>query len=83
VSSDARKVGHPDHSRRVQPRNSAIWVRIDGRWRRGHIRVWARTPEGWVIWTQYTTDSPWTLWEWIAYDPASIRERHDESPPAD
>lgn len=75
--------GTPKH----EPRTSAIWIRIDGRWLPGHIQCWRRLPNGrWTAWLcfqedpEHPTIAP--VWGHYLYDPEAIvdRARHSQLP---
>jgi hypothetical protein len=83
---DARRAG-PGISwreKRAGPRHAAVWVRVGGRWRKGHIVEWVRDleREGWeaVIVAEDPMDgSPWQ--GRYVYDRQAIRPRYNDSRP--
>ncbi|MEY9933367.1 hypothetical protein ABH926_008020 [Catenulispora sp. GP43] len=77
---DARRLPRPPRdARRVEPRQPAIWVRVDGRWLPGHIQCWFTHRGRWACWLSYQADPAHptvaALWGLFAYDPASIVSR--------
>ena len=69
----------PRDARRVEPRDHAIWVRINGRWLPGHIQCWFTHAGRWACWLSYQADPAHptvaALWGLFAYEPASILSR--------
>jgi len=79
---DARRVTHGVSwkERRHGPKHAAVWVRVDGQWRRGRIEELGR--DGWelVIMAEDRQDGP--PWQGrYEYDRASIRPRYNDRPP--
>ena len=79
MSRDAQPIDAPPRgSARVEPRTSAIRIRIGGVWRAGHIQRWSRLPDGsWAVWLAWQPEPehptlPWR-WGWYAYDPETIK----------
>jgi hypothetical protein len=84
---DARRVTHGVSwkERRHGPRHAAVWVHVDGAWRRGRVVEWIRElgRDGWelVIMAEDRHNGP--SWQGrYAYDRASIRPRYNDRPPA-
>lgn len=77
---DARRLQRPPRdARRVEPREHAIWVRINGRWLPGHVQCWFTHAGRWACWLSYQADPAHptvaALWGLFAYEPASILSR--------
>lgn len=77
---DARRLPRPPRdARRVEARENAIWVRIDGRWFPGHIQCWFTHRGRWACWLSYQADPAHptvaALWGLFAYEPGSILSR--------
>ena len=77
---DARRLQRPPRdARRVEPREHAIWVRVNGRWLPGHIQCWFTHAGRWACWLSYQADPAHptvaALWGLFAYEPASILSR--------
>jgi len=77
---DARRLQRPPRdARRVEPREHAIWVRVDGRWLPGHIQCWFTHAGRWACWLSYQADPAHptvaAVWGLFAYEPATILSR--------
>lgn len=77
---DARRLQRPPRdARRVEPREHAIWVRVEGRWLPGHIQCWFTHAGRWACWLSYQADPAHptvaALWGLFAYEPGSILSR--------
>ena len=84
MPADARKLNDAKGKRYWPRYPAAVWIRIDGAWRPGHVFVQLRTRDGWAMWTQYDAEGvPWPAWAMFAYDPQTIRPRDSDTPPAD
>jgi hypothetical protein len=88
VRPDARVVPHPPKDAlRVEPRQSSIWIRVDGAWKAGHIGKWIRHGGIWACWLCYQADPEHPdvapVWNLYAYDPRTIvnRTEHPTPPP--
>lgn len=69
--------------RPVQPRRTAVWVRLDGKWRRGWIRHWERADDGgWAAWLMYTDEEPGSHFGFFSYTPETIVPKDSDTPPA-
>jgi hypothetical protein len=68
----------------ISPGHAAVWVRVRGTWRKGHITAWLKVlsvPAAWDC--EIQEDAPTGI-SWggrYMYDPRSIRPRHDDSAP--
>lgn len=75
---DARRIPYPPPgSVRIEPRHTAIRIRIDGVWRPGNVQRWSRLPDGTLaVWLSYKPDptAPTVapVWAWFAWDPEAI-----------
>lgn len=85
---DARRLQRPPReARRVEPRENAIWIRIDGRWFPGHLQCWFTLRGRWACWLAYQADPAHptvaALWGLFVYDPAAIvsRSAYPSPPP--
>jgi hypothetical protein len=77
---DARRLpSPPKDAQRVEPRQSAIWIRVDGAWLPGHIQCWFTYRGRWACWLSYQEDPAHptvaAVWGLFAYDPAAIVSR--------
>ncbi|MEY9861604.1 hypothetical protein ABH935_007245 [Catenulispora sp. GAS73] len=77
---DARRLPRPPRdARRVEPRESTIWVRVDGRWLPGHIQCWFTHRGRWACWLSYQADPAHptvaAMWGLFAYEPMAILSR--------
>jgi hypothetical protein len=79
---DARELPWRPPRNPVEPKRSAVWIRLDGQWRRGWVRHWERDGAGWAAWTMYQDDTPWTRVGLFAYDPKTIIPKDTDTPPA-
>lgn len=78
----------PPGARRVETRGTHIWIRIDGRWLRGHIQCWHRVSGGgWTVWLSYQADPEHPtvapIWGRFAYDPEAILDAAQWPQPPD
>jgi hypothetical protein len=77
---DARRLPRPPRdARRVEPREAAVWIRIDGHWLSGHIQCWFTHGGRWACWLSYQADPAHptvaALWGLFAYEPGAILSR--------
>jgi hypothetical protein len=71
--------------RRAGPRHAAVWVRVDGLWRKGRIIEWVTElggSGGWDLVIKEDELGDGTPWQGrYHYDPQAIRQRHGDIPP--
>lgn len=78
---DAEPVDIPGDLPRVQPRQTLIWIRLDGQWQAAFVRDWFRR-DGWCAWVQVPMAGvAWTRMGAFRYSEETIRERHGDTPP--
>jgi len=83
---DAEEVGWqgPNRPSRL-PGHAAIWVRVEGGWRAGHVHRWILgvDPERWLAWTSYTDPAGGGAPRWglFRYDAKVLCQRHGDRPP--
>jgi hypothetical protein len=83
---DARRSGSTTSwkERRYAPKHAAVWVRVQGNWRRGRIIEWVREIDkaGWDCVIVAEDRQEPTLWQGrFRYDARAIRPRHGERAP--
>ena len=85
---DARRAGPGIgwREKRAGPKHAAVWVRVDGRWRKGRIIEWIRDLDrpSWDV--VLVPDEPRRnepLAGRYAYDRQTIRPRYNDSPPGE
>lgn len=79
---DARELPWRPLRNPVEPRRAAVWIRLDGQWRRGWIRHWEREGDAWAAWVMYQDEKPGSHFGYYAYDPATIIPKDSDVPPA-
>jgi hypothetical protein len=71
--------------RRTGPQHAAVWVRVDGTWRKGKIIEWITGLGGsgsWDVVIKEDEPGDGTPWQGrYRYDPRAIRQRHGDVPP--
>lgn len=70
----------PPGARRIEARESRIWIRVAGRWLPGHVQCWRRLPDGRLAaWLSFQADPAHPtvapVWGLYVYDPEAIVDR--------
>jgi len=88
VARDAEVAEWPDRKdrRRVDPRESYVWLRLHGQWTEGIIHKWIQRPDGvWLAWLKHRNleGYAYPVWGLFVYSPETIRPRSDGPRPDD
>lgn len=78
---DARELPWQPSRNPIQPRRTAVWVRLGGHWRKGWVRHWERAGNEWLAWLTYQDGTAGTKVGLFAYDPATIIPKDTDTPP--